>query len=122
MVIPLYSIIFYSINLHLWFVLQRFKLVNPLPSTLNIDIKDLFFFSPVIIFLKNVSFLCIKRLVASSIRSSLFFSQGIHTCSLHTFPIFFKWSQIMNWDVLRSSTNSQEHFCRLHSTNSLKAS
>ena len=39
-----------------------------------------------------------------------------------TFPIFSKWQQIVDWDVLRSSANSQVLLYGLHFTNSIKVS
>ena len=42
--------------------------------------------------------------------------------SLLTFPIFFMLYQIVDWDLLRSTANSQVLLHGLHSTISLKAS
>ena len=79
---------FSSMKLCLWSKLWRFILVNPLPFVWWVVIKDPFF-----IFLRNGSFLCIeRRLVTVDMQSS--------------FPIFFKWWQIVDWDLLRSSANS----------------
>ena len=53
------------------------------------------------IFLRNVSLFCFeRRLVAVDMRSSSLFSLrvwGSQMPSLLTFPIFFKWQQIVNW-------------------------
>ena len=55
-------------------------------------------------FLRNCSFLCLKkRLVAIDIWSSLFSSLRVwrrQTPSLLTFPLIFKWLQNVDWDVL----------------------
>ena len=60
----------------------------------------------VILFLRKWPFLCLEgRLVTLEIRPSLFFTQrvwGTQTFILHTFPVFFKWRQIVNWDVFNS--------------------
>ena len=78
-------------KLNLWDWLQRFILVNLLPFALSIVIKT-YFFSPVMIFLGNESFLCLEnRLVTKVMQSSLFFSLRIcwsQMLSSLTFSIF----------------------------------
>ena len=63
--------------------------------------------SPVMIFLRNVSFfLHRKLLVFMDMQSSLFFSLRVWETkipSLLTFPIILKWQQIVDWDTMRWS-------------------
>ena len=61
-----------------------------------------------------------KRIVSMDIRSFLFFSQRIwrtQTPGLFTFPIFFKWRQIMNLNTLRSCNRFRILLHGLHSPN-----
>ena len=78
------------------------------------------------IFLWNGWFLCLeRRLVTMNMQSSLFFSLRVwrtQTPSLLMFPTFFKWWQIVDWSVLKSSAKSQVFLCGLHYTTSFKAS
>ena len=103
---------------------QKLISVNPLLVALIIVIKT-HFSSPVMIFLRNGSFLCLKRRPdAIDIRSFLFFSLtiwGSQITTWLTFSIFFKWHQPVDWDVLRLSANSRVLVRGLHSANSIKA-
>ena len=80
------------------------------------------FLSPVMIFLRNESFLCLERRhVKMNMQSSLFFSLrewGTPMPSLLTFAIFFQ--MVADCGLLRSRANSWVLLHRLHSTNSFK--
>ena len=85
---------FSSMKLCFWVKLQRFIFVNSLLSALNIIMKDSFS-SPVMVFLRNESFLYFGYVIV------LIFSLRYQMPSLLTFPIFFKWWQIgMCWSQL----------------------
>ena len=93
---------------NVWF---QYKSVNPLPFVLKIFLKANFFVVTCNNILEKKSFLYHERkLVAMDIQSFLFFSLrvwGTQILRLLTFPFFFKWWQTVDWDVLRSSANSQ---------------
>ena len=106
---------FSFMRLSLWGRPWRFIIVNKRSILL-----------PVMIVLRNGSFLCLERkFVVMNMLSSLFFSLKVwesQMSSLLTFPIFFKWRQGVDCDVLRSSADSRIFSSGLYYTNSLKVS
>ena len=107
-----------SINFLLWKTLPLGRLwksvfVNPLILVLKVVIKDQFFVTcndiqekRAISVLKEDLSQWICYLLYSSLLTS----------------IFFRWEQIIDWDMLRSSTNFRVLLRELYSTNSHKAS
>ena len=103
----------------LWGKLQRYTLINLLSFTLNnvitcYDILEKWVIS--LIWKKTCCFSnsMVFTLLTKCIRNP--------NTQLTHFPIFFKWWQIVDLDVLKSSANSWELLHGLHFTNSFKSS
>ena len=97
--------------------LWRFILVNPMFFALNsvkknkqkTKNKDPFFITCINILEEQIISLIWKKTChyGHIIFLILLTESWSQTHNLFTFPIFFKWQQIMDWNVLRSSANSQ---------------
>ena len=100
---------FSSIKLRLCCRLRRFFLVSPLRW------KDPFFIASNWE-RGNFSGLRDAAMDMRSFLLSLLWVWGPQTPRLLTFPNFFKWQQIVDWDVLRGRANPEELLCGSHST------
>ena len=103
--------------------LQIFILVNPLPFIKNIVVKKIFVTCNNSLEKRVTSILWEKISYNGYAIVLILLTKSMRTSNTQLAHFnFFKWWQIVDWDVLRSSANSRVLLHRLYSTNSLKAS
>ena len=110
-------------KLYLWGKHWRSILINPLSFALNIVIKDPFFISCNYILEKQVISLIWKKTCCYGYMIFLILltkCMGKLNAQVTYFSCFFQSQQIVDWNVLRSSANSQVLSYGLHSIILLK--